>query len=66
MPGLGDVNADIGLIDDKGENHWGINTNGTCYPLVNSYMGAYLCDPTIHSPSVPSLVMRARRPSRTP
>ncbi|EGZ29212.1 hypothetical protein PHYSODRAFT_322750 [Phytophthora sojae] len=27
------------------KNHWGINTNGTCYPLVNSYMGSYLCDP---------------------
>uniref|UniRef100_H3GJH2 GH16 domain-containing protein n=1 Tax=Phytophthora ramorum TaxID=164328 RepID=H3GJH2_PHYRM len=44
-PASGDVNADIGLIDDVGENHWGINTNGTCYPLVNSYMGSYLCDP---------------------
>ncbi|KAF1788714.1 hypothetical protein GQ600_8569 [Phytophthora cactorum] len=26
-------------------NHWGINSNGTCYPLMNSYMGSYLCDP---------------------
>ncbi|KAE9276355.1 hypothetical protein PF001_g26165 [Phytophthora fragariae] len=27
------------------EDHWGINTNGTCYPLWNVYTGAYLCDP---------------------
>ncbi|EGZ29202.1 hypothetical protein PHYSODRAFT_467505 [Phytophthora sojae] len=40
-----DVNGDLDLIDGKGENHWGINTNGTCYPIMNSYMGAYLCDP---------------------
>ncbi|KAE9340215.1 hypothetical protein PF008_g11209 [Phytophthora fragariae] len=40
-----DVNGDLGNIDDKGDNHWGINTNGTCYPVMNSYMGAYLCDP---------------------
>ncbi|KAK1933893.1 Beta-glucan synthesis-associated protein SKN1 [Phytophthora citrophthora] len=54
-PASGDVNADIGLIDDKGENHWGINTNGTCYPLVNSYTGAYLCDPdnTFHKCAQP-------------
>ncbi|KAF1788689.1 Concanavalin A-like lectin/glucanase domain [Phytophthora cactorum] len=30
---------------DGGVNHWGVNSNGTCYPLMNSYMGSYLCDP---------------------
>ncbi|GMF35546.1 unnamed protein product [Phytophthora lilii] len=40
-----DVNGDLSLIDGKGKNHWGINTNGTCFPIMNSYMGAYLCDP---------------------
>ncbi|GMF58659.1 unnamed protein product [Phytophthora fragariaefolia] len=44
-PASGDVNADLSLIDGVGKNHWGINTNGTCYPLINSYMGSYLCDP---------------------
>ncbi|KAI9985951.1 hypothetical protein PInf_024742 [Phytophthora infestans] len=44
-PASGDVNADLSLIDGKGKNHWGINSNGTCYPLINSYMGSYLCDP---------------------
>ncbi|RLN67014.1 hypothetical protein BBJ28_00006794 [Nothophytophthora sp. Chile5] len=44
-PTSGDVNGDLGLIDDAGTNHWGINSNGTCFPIMNSYMGAYLCDP---------------------
>ncbi|KAG2782059.1 hypothetical protein PC129_g15566 [Phytophthora cactorum] len=44
-PASMDVNGDMDLIDGKGKNHWGINSNGTCYPIMNSYMGAYLCDP---------------------
>ncbi|KAG1698213.1 hypothetical protein DVH05_015203 [Phytophthora capsici] len=44
-PASNDVNGDLSLIDGKGEDHWGINTNGTCYPLFNVYTGAYLCDP---------------------
>eukprot|EP00644_Phytophthora_capsici_P003454 jgi/Phyca11/528555/estExt2_fgenesh1_pm.C_PHYCAscaffold_310029 len=44
-PASGDVNADLSVIDGKGDGHWGINSNGTCYPLLNSYTGAYLCDP---------------------
>ncbi|RLN71056.1 hypothetical protein BBJ28_00006939 [Nothophytophthora sp. Chile5] len=40
-----DVNGDLGVIDGTGTNHWGINSNGTCFPFMNSYMGAYLCDP---------------------
>ncbi|ETI44512.1 hypothetical protein F442_10690 [Phytophthora nicotianae P10297] len=44
-PGSHDVNGDLGLIDDAGSEHWGINSNGTCYPLFNVYTGAYLCDP---------------------
>ncbi|KAG3036979.1 hypothetical protein PC121_g24166 [Phytophthora cactorum] len=43
-PASGDVNADLSEIDG-GVNHWGVNSNGTCYPLMNSYMGSYLCDP---------------------
>ncbi|KUF84630.1 Beta-glucan synthesis-associated protein KRE6 [Phytophthora nicotianae] len=44
-PASNDVNGDLSLIDSKGEDHWGINTNGTCFPLFNVYTGAYLCDP---------------------
>lgn len=40
-----DVNSDLGLIDNVGSDHWGINANGTCYPTMNSYLGVYLCDP---------------------
>ncbi|KAI9997419.1 hypothetical protein PInf_001224 [Phytophthora infestans] len=44
-PASGDLNAELSLIVGKGKDHWGINSNGTCYPLINSYMGSYLCDP---------------------
>ncbi|KAE8972424.1 hypothetical protein PF011_g25645 [Phytophthora fragariae] len=44
-PASNDVNGDLELIDGVGEDRWGINTNGTCYPLFNVYTGAYLCDP---------------------
>ncbi|RLN55926.1 hypothetical protein BBP00_00008257 [Phytophthora kernoviae] len=44
-PASNDANSDLALIDGVGENHWGVNSNGTCYPLMNSYTGAYLCDP---------------------
>uniref|UniRef100_K3X0I5 GH16 domain-containing protein n=1 Tax=Globisporangium ultimum (strain ATCC 200006 / CBS 805.95 / DAOM BR144) TaxID=431595 RepID=K3X0I5_GLOUD len=40
-----DVNSDLGLIGGVGSDHWGINSNGTCYPTMNSYLGVYLCDP---------------------
>ncbi|KAI9911443.1 hypothetical protein PsorP6_009763 [Peronosclerospora sorghi] len=57
-----DVNGDLSFIDKNGKEHWGINTNGSsCYPVMNSYMGAYLCDPdntnpkcaTPRTPSIP-------------
>lgn len=44
-PASGDVHADLTRMDNKTDAHWGINSNGTCYPLMNSYMGSYLCDP---------------------
>ncbi|KAG2504183.1 hypothetical protein JM18_009403 [Phytophthora kernoviae] len=46
-PGSNDVNGDLSLIESggAGNNHWGINSNGTCYPLINAYTGSYLCDP---------------------
>ncbi|TDH69576.1 hypothetical protein CCR75_007641 [Bremia lactucae] len=44
-PASKDVNGDISLIDGMGDDYWGINSNGTCFPLINVYTGAYLCDP---------------------
>ncbi|OWZ14334.1 Beta-glucan synthesis-associated protein [Phytophthora megakarya] len=44
-PASMDVNGDSDFMDNSKTNHWGINSNGTCYPIMNSYMGAYLCDP---------------------
>ncbi|KAL3670076.1 hypothetical protein V7S43_004392 [Phytophthora oleae] len=44
-PASADVNGDFGLVDDTKTSHWGINSNGTCYPLLNSYLGAYLRNP---------------------
>jgi len=44
-PASFDINSELALIDGVGPDYWGINTNGTCYPIMNSYMGAYLCDP---------------------
>jgi beta-glucanase (GH16 family) len=40
-----DLNSDLGLIDDKGKWHWGVNENGTCHARINAYMGVFLCDP---------------------
>ncbi|GMF43163.1 unnamed protein product [Phytophthora fragariaefolia] len=42
-PASFDVNADLGSMDNKTE-HWGVNTNGTCFPKMNAYSGAYLCN----------------------
>ncbi|GMF26269.1 unnamed protein product [Phytophthora lilii] len=42
-PASYDVNADLGY-KDNGTVHWGVNTNGTCFPKQNAYMGAYLCN----------------------
>ncbi|KAG2993185.1 hypothetical protein PC116_g21223 [Phytophthora cactorum] len=44
-PASYDVHSDLGLIDGRGEHHWGVNYNGTCFPVMNSYTGSYLCDP---------------------
>ncbi|KAL3666328.1 hypothetical protein V7S43_008580 [Phytophthora oleae] len=42
-PASYDVNADLGF-KDNGTVHWGVNSNGTCFPKQNAYMGAYLCN----------------------
>ncbi|KAF1322462.1 Beta-glucan synthesis-associated protein, partial [Globisporangium splendens] len=44
-PGSRDANADVSPIDGSTTQYWGINSNGTCYPFMNGYTGAYLCSP---------------------
>ncbi|KAF1322509.1 Beta-glucan synthesis-associated protein, partial [Globisporangium splendens] len=44
-PGSRDANADVSPIDGSTTQYWGINSNGTCYPYMNGYTGAYLCSP---------------------
>ncbi|EGZ19912.1 hypothetical protein PHYSODRAFT_263685 [Phytophthora sojae] len=40
-PGSYYPNADLGYMNTG--VHWGINANGTCFPKMNQYDGAYLC-----------------------
>ncbi|KAF1787953.1 Concanavalin A-like lectin/glucanase domain [Phytophthora cactorum] len=54
-PASMDVNGDMDLIDGKGKNHWGINSNGTCYPIMNSYMGAYCVILTTPTPCMDAI-----------
>ncbi|KAG7395771.1 hypothetical protein PHYBOEH_003206 [Phytophthora boehmeriae] len=42
-PASFDVNSDFGPMDN-GTTYWGVNTNGTCFPKMNAYTGAYLCN----------------------
>jgi hypothetical protein len=44
-PASFDVHSDLGLIDGSSTEHWGVNTNGTCFPKINAYTGAFLCSP---------------------
>ncbi|GAB9463562.1 Beta-glucan synthesis-associated protein [Globisporangium polare] len=46
-PASKDPNADLGFIDNSTttDSHWGINSNGTCFSILNAYSGAYLCSP---------------------
>jgi hypothetical protein len=45
-PASNDVYSDLDYIDGvKSLGHWGINSNGTCFPAMNAYQGAFLCDP---------------------
>ncbi|KAL3662204.1 hypothetical protein V7S43_013003 [Phytophthora oleae] len=43
LPGA--VTAASGYPDLAMPSQSGINSNGTCYPLLKSYLGAYLRDP---------------------
>ncbi|OQR88732.1 beta-glucan synthesis-associated protein [Thraustotheca clavata] len=46
-----DLHADLSLIDGKGPLHWGINYNGTCFPIANGYKGGFLCDRDSQNPN---------------
>ncbi|CAK4619361.1 hypothetical protein LEN26_016297 [Aphanomyces euteiches] len=50
MSAARDVNADLSLINSSTTKHWGINYDGTCFPIANGYIGAYLCDPDNKNP----------------
>jgi beta-glucanase (GH16 family) len=43
-PASKDGYSDLDLIDGNGTRYWGINDVGGCMPVINGYMGAYLCD----------------------
>ncbi|DBA04728.1 TPA: hypothetical protein N0F65_004365 [Lagenidium giganteum] len=43
-PASFDPHSDLSVIDGT-TGHWGINSNGTCFPVMNGYTGAYLCSP---------------------
>ncbi|CAH0521694.1 unnamed protein product [Peronospora belbahrii] len=50
-----DINSDLGFMDAKSNDRWGINSNGTCFSAMNSYMGEFICsagnsDPNCDSP----------------
>ncbi|KAF1782856.1 Concanavalin A-like lectin/glucanase domain [Phytophthora cactorum] len=38
-----DINSDLDYMSDEGGDRWGINSNGTCFSAMNSYMGEYIC-----------------------
>ncbi|DAZ95058.1 TPA: hypothetical protein N0F65_002792 [Lagenidium giganteum] len=44
-PASFDGNGNTSLIDGTGKRYWGINDVGGCMPVINGYMGSYLCDP---------------------
>ncbi|RHY25011.1 hypothetical protein DYB32_008563 [Aphanomyces invadans] len=50
MSAARDVHADLGFLDNSTVYHWGINHNGTCFPVSNGYIGAFLCDPDSKNP----------------
>ncbi|RLN56528.1 hypothetical protein BBP00_00007979 [Phytophthora kernoviae] len=43
IPASLDINSDLGYMYPGDEDRWGINTNGTCFSTMNSYMGEFIC-----------------------
>ncbi|KAG1701932.1 hypothetical protein DVH05_010422 [Phytophthora capsici] len=44
-PASRDGYSSLELIDGSGTKYWGVNKEGGCMPVINGYMGAFLCDP---------------------
>ncbi|CAI5727856.1 unnamed protein product [Peronospora farinosa] len=42
-PASADINSELGFMDAYSDDRWGINSNGTCFPTMNSYMGEFIC-----------------------
>ncbi|KAG7397278.1 hypothetical protein PHYBOEH_000972 [Phytophthora boehmeriae] len=40
-----DINSDLGYMYPHDSERWGVNTNGTCFSAINSYMGEFICSP---------------------
>ncbi|GLD99609.1 hypothetical protein PINS_up008335 [Pythium insidiosum] len=51
-PGSRDVCADLGLIDKVGPGHWGVNSNGTCFPRHERIHGLVPVRPRQPEPQV--------------
>ncbi|RLN91621.1 hypothetical protein BBJ28_00026454, partial [Nothophytophthora sp. Chile5] len=44
-PASHDIHSDLDVMDPNGEDRWGINSNGSCFSVMNSYMGVFICSP---------------------
>uniref|UniRef100_H3GZ89 GH16 domain-containing protein n=1 Tax=Phytophthora ramorum TaxID=164328 RepID=H3GZ89_PHYRM len=53
-PASFDINSDLGFMSTDGDR-WGINANGTCFSVMNSYMGEFICSAGNPDPSCKSL-----------
>ncbi|GMF22778.1 unnamed protein product [Phytophthora fragariaefolia] len=45
-----DINSDLDFMHTDGDDRWGINSNGTCFAAMNSYMGEFICNPGNSNP----------------
>ncbi|ETI53612.1 hypothetical protein F443_03476 [Phytophthora nicotianae P1569] len=46
-----DINSDLDYMNAEGDDRWGINSNGTCFSAMNSYMGEFICSAGNPDPS---------------
>ncbi|KAE9315807.1 hypothetical protein PF008_g19163 [Phytophthora fragariae] len=46
-----DINSDLDFMRAEGDDRWGINSNGTCFAALNSYMGDFICSAGNPNPS---------------
>lgn len=44
-PASKDGYSDLSEQDVNSSRYWGINNEGKCFPVINGYMGTFLCDP---------------------